>query len=231
MVEFELAHEIIWKRLDKHALYYRNGFNLRKDKVQMSIAYLTQADTLMILNNPQQINYRQYIPLKVSFPIHDFMMLSHYDILLCGLSGEVALYNYNDTDNFEKVTEIISFKINLDEYEIISFVRKSQCESIIIFSTMAKAKFHRLIIYKYDDSKLEYLSEWSISQALNSSGNLESRDKLLLDVNASLVNPESKNIIIIGIEQGYDAGLIIWEISVTSGEVEEKKYWGGYFMG
>jgi hypothetical protein len=58
LVEFELQHMITWNKVDKNAMFFRNGFNLKKDFVQMSICYLTEINTLMILNNPHEVGYR-----------------------------------------------------------------------------------------------------------------------------------------------------------------------------
>lgn len=104
-------------------------------------------------------------------------------------------------------------------------IRKSADEKIIIFSTDKFGKFYRLLAYKYEDHMLGLFSEWNISKATFEID----KDILFLDIHVQLVNPQNKNILIIGIEQDLDAGLIIWEIT-ENGSIEEKKYWRSYFM-
>jgi hypothetical protein len=32
----------------------------------------------------------------VDFPIYDFLMIGYYEVLICGLSGEVCLMSYDE---------------------------------------------------------------------------------------------------------------------------------------
>lgn len=84
-------------------------------------------------------------------------MLGHYEVLICGLSGEVSLNSYS-----EKVEnkELISFKLNLDPKEMISFVKKDQDDKLVVFVTSKFGNFYRLLVYKYLGGMLEYVTEW-----------------------------------------------------------------------
>jgi hypothetical protein len=122
LVMYEMTSFVSWDIIDEAAMYYRPGFHVRKDNVGMSIVYLVGIDTVMVMNNPNQTEYRQSLPFKVDFPVHDFLFLGHYDLLVCGLSGEVSIHSY-DTDSDKKSK--LRFKLNLEEREMVSFVKKS----------------------------------------------------------------------------------------------------------
>ena len=58
LVQFEMTSFVSWAAIDDGAMYYRNGYHIRRDKVGMSISYLTGIDTVMIMNNPHENQYR-----------------------------------------------------------------------------------------------------------------------------------------------------------------------------
>lgn len=151
-------------------------------------------------------------------------MVGHYYILVCGLSGEVSLQNY-DEDDTESKQPSLRFKLNLEEREMISFVKKTNLEKYVIFATSKEGKFHRLMIYKYNLSVLEYNCEWSMNEATKGVDS----DKLLHTIEAGLNDMEG-NIILAGIEQGYGAGIRIWRLDSTTGTINEVGYRREFFI-
>jgi hypothetical protein len=208
LVMFELNSFISWEIIDHEAMYYRSGYHIRLDKVKMTLSYLKNLTEVVIMNNPQDAAYRQKLSCIVDFPVHDFIMLGHYDLLVCGLEGNISLNNYDDHEDI-KVNETLRFKLNFEEREMLSFVRKTESENFVIFATHKQGKFNRLLIYKYDNNTLEYATEWSMGEATKGVDS----EKLLHSIEANLVDPMTKDAIVVGIEQGYGAGLRVWRLS------------------
>jgi hypothetical protein len=162
LVQFELKNFVSWEIIDHDVIYYRNGFHIRKDKTDSSICFLSSIETVTVMNNPQHSTYRQRVPFKVTYPVHDFIMIGYYELLICGLNGEVDLKSYNDRKDDKS---LIYFKLNLEAKEYVSFVRKSCDDKYIFFLTTMFANPNRIFIYKYSNKTLEYCCEWFFMEA------------------------------------------------------------------
>ncbi len=218
LVQFELEAFVTWKLIESDIIYHRSGYHIRKDNVNMSISYLSSFETVTVMNNPQNEVYRQKVPLMVDFPIYDFLMIGYYEVLICGLSGEVCLMSYDEKVDNRK---LLQFKLNLDAKEMVSFAKKSPADEYIFFATSLHGNPHRIFVYKFQNKTLQYCTEWAFFQACKGTDSTRLLQTIqFIDYNEQLV--------VIGIEQGLDSGLRIWKL--VEDELQETGYMRSYFM-
>lgn len=201
LVQFELKNFVSWEIIDHNVIYFRNGFHIRKDITDSSICFLSAIETVTVMNNPNNSVYRQRLPFKVDYPVHDFIMLGFYELLICGMTGEVDLKTYNDSQDDKS---LIYFKLNLEAKEYVSFVRKSADEKYLFFYTTMFANSHRIFIYKYSKKTLEYCCEWAFIEARKG----QDSTRLLATMQFIEYGDE---LVVIGVEEGQDSGLRIWK--------------------
>lgn len=218
VVKFELSHFVSWGMIDTELCYLRSGHHISKDKNNMTIAYPIGVDQIKVINNPSDKDYKQTLAIRVGYQIHDFFLVDNYNLLVCGVQGEVSIHSY---DLEVKKRDLVYFKLNLEKNETVQLVDKSPEEDLVIIVVSRFSSLSRLLLYSYKHGEMSYVTEWRVEESLMG---LEERKQ----IQKLEYLKEGDDLIVVGIEQGFDANMRIWNLQQT--KIEQIGYAQGCFM-
>lgn len=202
LVKFELSHFVSWEMRDPEMFFLRTGHQISKDKNNMTIAYPVGVDVIKVVNNPNDRDYRQTLQIRAGFHIHDFFLMDNYNLIACGIQGEVSIHSY-DTDVQKR--DLMYFKLNLEKGETVQLMDRSPDETLVIFIISRYNSTSRLLVYSYKDGEMSYSAEWRVEQSLMGQEDRKPIQKLEF-------MKEGDDLILVGIEQGFEANIRIWNL-------------------
>lgn len=144
-------------------VYYKNGKNLRKDRVDMSIAYLSSINTVEIKSNPDNPDYSTLCQTTFDFPVDDFVMVDENKIIAIGKMGRVCFKAFKGSD---VVSEYADFQLELEKKEMISCLTMCSTSRYIAIATTKLSKLKRIFLYERKfDTVMMHLSTFDQSES------------------------------------------------------------------
>lgn len=223
IVEIETSSFVSWS-VKKSCIFFKNGKNVRKDRINMNIAYLSTISTIEITSNPDNKKYSTVNQATFDFPIEDFLLVDDDKIIAVGKMGRITFKPFKGS---QAGSDYVDFKLDLEEKEMVTCIAMCSNSRFLAISTQKFGKCNRIFLYERQfETLLMHVDDFRGSDSFFE--NLGGKDGgTIVEMNFDLTDVSTP--ILVCFEQ--EGGGAVRVFKIFGGQLNEVAYHKDFFFG